>query len=55
VVPLLIPRQKRLSVAQETSCGFTVLSWRDGRLGYALISDVNRVALEMLTSRINAE
>jgi anti-sigma factor RsiW len=45
----------RLAVAEETSRGFSVLFWRDGGLGYALVSDLNIGELEMLASRINPE
>jgi anti-sigma factor RsiW len=45
----------RLSVAEEESRGFSVLFWRDGGLGYALVSDVSKGDLELLASRINPE
>jgi len=45
----------RLSVAEETSHGFSVLFWRDGGLGYALVSDISKGDLEVLASRINPE
>ena len=44
-----------LSITEETSRGFSVLLWRDGGLGYALISDVSRPDLELLASRISTE
>jgi anti-sigma factor RsiW len=44
-----------LAVAEETSRGFSVLFWRDGGLGYVLVSDVGKGDLEMLASRINQE
>jgi anti-sigma factor RsiW len=34
--------------------GFTVLSWRAGDLGYALVSELNRAELEALASRLGA-
>jgi anti-sigma factor RsiW len=43
----------RLSVTEVTSRGFSVLMWRDGGLGYALISDVNARDLELLAGKIN--
>jgi anti-sigma factor RsiW len=45
----------RLSVAEEASRGFSVLLWRDGGLGYALVSDVNPHDLETLATKINPE
>jgi len=45
----------RLSVAEEESRGFSVLFWRDGGLGYALVSDVSKGDLEVLASRINPD
>jgi anti-sigma factor RsiW len=42
-----------LSVAEKSSRGFSALFWRDGGLGYALVSDVNSHDLEMLASRLN--
>jgi anti-sigma factor RsiW len=42
-----------ISVAEESSRGFSALFWRDGGLGYALVSDVNSRDLEMLASRLN--
>jgi len=42
-----------LSIAEESSRGFSVLLWRDGGFGYALVSDVNSRDLEMLASRLN--
>jgi anti-sigma factor RsiW len=43
----------RLAVAEESQRGFSVLLWRDGGLGYALVSDVSRADLEQLASKIN--
>jgi anti-sigma factor RsiW len=40
-------------VHEETSRGFSVLLWRDGDLGYALVSDVARAELETLVPRIS--
>ena len=42
-----------LSVAEESSRGFSVLLWRDGAFGYVLVSDVNSRDLEMLAARLN--
>jgi anti-sigma factor RsiW len=50
-----LTRLRHLSIAEETSRGFSVLLWRDGGLGYALISDVDSHDLEMLAARINPE
>jgi anti-sigma factor RsiW len=47
-------RLGRLSISERLSRGFSVLLWRDDGLGYALVSDVNRVDLETLATRINA-
>jgi len=41
-----------LSVAAESSRGFNVLLWRDGELGYCLVSDVGRADLDALAVRI---
>jgi len=43
----------QLSVAEASSRGFSVLLWRDGELGYALVSDVNRADLETLAQKMN--
>ncbi len=43
----------RLDAAEGALRGFSVLSWRDGDLGYALVSDVNREDLEALAARVN--
>ncbi|HEY4186646.1 MAG TPA: hypothetical protein VGP07_16330 [Polyangia bacterium] len=43
----------RLFVDERTSRGFNTLLWRDGDLGYALVSDVNSHDLEILASKIN--
>lgn len=42
-----------LSVTEAASRGFSVLLWRDGELGYALVSDVNRADLEALAQKLN--
>src|SRR5262249_6674456 len=34
------------------SHGFTVLLWRDGDLGYALVSDVSAADLELLAAKL---
>jgi anti-sigma factor RsiW len=41
-----------LSVDAQVSRGFNVLLWRDGELGYCLVSDVNRADLDALALRI---
>lgn len=50
-----LTRLGNLSIAEESSRGFSVLLWRDGGLGYALVSDVDRHDLETLAARINPE
>ena len=45
----------RLTVTAEASRGFSVLLWKDGGLGYALVSDVSLPDLELLASRLNPE
>jgi len=50
-----LTRLGRLAVSEHTSRGFEVLFWRDGGLGYALVSDVSKGELEQLASRINPE
>jgi anti-sigma factor RsiW len=42
----------RLSVIAQTRHGFSVLLWRDGDLGYALVSDVAPAELETLAGKI---
>jgi anti-sigma factor RsiW len=41
-----------LRVDAKVSRGFNVLLWRDGELGYCLVSDVNRSDLDALALRI---
>jgi anti-sigma factor RsiW len=41
-----------LEVDAKVSRGFNVLMWRDGELGYCLVSDVNRTDLDALAVRI---
>ena len=43
----------RLSVVAQSRHGFSVLLWRDGDLGYALVSDVARADLETLATKPN--
>jgi anti-sigma factor RsiW len=43
------------TVHEESSRGFSVLLWRDGDLGYALVSDVARPELETLVPRITPQ
>ena len=45
-------RVGRLSVIAQSRHGFSVLLWRDGDLGYALVSDVSRPELETLATKI---
>lgn len=45
----------RLMVTKEASRGFSVLLWKDGGLGYALVSDVSSPELDLLASRLNPE
>ena len=46
-------RVGRLSVMAQSPRGFSVLLWRDGDLGYALISDTSRAELELLAAKIS--
>ncbi|HVU49777.1 MAG TPA: hypothetical protein VHL80_03765, partial [Polyangia bacterium] len=43
------------TVHEGSSRGFSVLLWRDGDLGYALVSDVARAELETLVPRITPQ
>jgi anti-sigma factor RsiW len=43
----------RLGVDERTARGFSVLLWRDGELGYALVSDVSRGDLEQLAAKLD--
>ena len=45
-------RLGRLSVDETTDRGFSVLMFRDGDLGYALVSDVQQADLEELALRV---
>jgi anti-sigma factor RsiW len=42
----------RLEVRRTASRGFNVLLWRDGELGFALVSDVDPRDLSLLASRL---
>jgi anti-sigma factor RsiW len=42
----------RLEVRRTASRGFTVLLWRDGELGFALVSDVDSRDLSLLASKL---
>lgn len=42
----------RLTVTEQATRGFSTLLWRDGDLGYALVSDVSSQDLELLASRL---
>jgi anti-sigma factor RsiW len=44
--------QLRVSPGERVVRGFEVLSWRDGDLGYVLVSDVSRADLEQLRLRL---
>jgi anti-sigma factor RsiW len=48
-----LARVGRLSVSEASARGFSVLMWRDGGLGYVLVSDVNVRDLEALAGKIN--
>ena len=50
-----LSRVGRLSVAEANTRGFSVLMWRDGGLGYALVSDVNVHDLEALAAKLNGD
>jgi anti-sigma factor RsiW len=41
-----------IAVDEQSARGFNVLLWRNGELGYALISDVNAADLERLAPRL---
>ena len=47
-----VRRIGRIDVRSTTTRGFHVLLWRDGDLGYALVSDVDENQLELLAARI---
>jgi len=47
-----LERQGRLEIYRTTSRGFHVLLWRDGELGYALVSDVDPRDLSLLASKL---
>lgn len=42
-----------IAVDEQRSRGFNALLWREGELGYALVSDVNLTDLERLAPRLN--
>jgi anti-sigma factor RsiW len=42
----------RLSADVQTVRGFSVVLWRDGELGYCLVSDVDRSELERLATKV---
>jgi anti-sigma factor (TIGR02949 family) len=50
-----LQRIGRLSVASQSDRGFSVLLWRDGELGYCLVSDVDRSQLERLAIKVAGE
>ncbi len=43
----------RAAVYRTSARGFNVLLWRDGELGYALVSDVNAADLLLLASKLS--
>jgi anti-sigma factor (TIGR02949 family) len=47
-----LERIGRLNVASRSDRGFSVLLWRDGQLGYCLVSDVDRSELERLAVKV---
>jgi len=55
-VTLLVFQAEKLSVPTQTATravrGFNVMLWRDGELGYALVSDVDRTDLDALRMRL---
>jgi anti-sigma factor RsiW len=54
-ITLLVTRAGALPWPERearTDRGFNVLLWREGELGYALVSDVNRADLEALRARL---
>jgi anti-sigma factor RsiW len=46
-------RVGRLALFETSARGFSVVMWRDGGLGYALVSDVNLHDLETLAGKLN--
>jgi anti-sigma factor RsiW len=42
----------RLAADVQTVRGFSVVLWRDGELGYCLVSDVDRAELERLATKV---
>jgi anti-sigma factor RsiW len=57
-ISLLVFRADGLSLGKRTAAesrGFNVLTWRDGDLGYALVSDVSRADLELLAGKLSRE
>ena len=49
-----VTRMPCLAASSTTSRGFNVLLWRDGDLGYALVSDVDRSELARLAAKVAA-
>jgi anti-sigma factor RsiW len=45
-------RVGRLEVYRTASRGFNVMLWRDGELGYALVSDVSPKDLTLLAEKL---
>jgi anti-sigma factor RsiW len=50
----LPPLRRTTGTQVEQRRGFTVLSWRAGDLGYALVSELNQSELETLAQRLGA-
>ena len=49
-----LERRGRLEIYGTASRGFNVLLWRDGELGYALVSDVHSRDLSLLATKLAA-
>jgi len=47
-----LERQGRLEIHRTASRGFNVLLWREGELGYALVSDVDPRDLALLATKL---
>jgi len=45
----------RVTADVQTDRGFSVVLWRDGELGYCLVSDVERSTLERLATKVAGE
>jgi anti-sigma factor RsiW len=47
-------KQGRLEIYRTAARGFNVLLWRDGELGYAVVSDVDPRDLSLLATKLSA-